>query len=156
MPNILERIAQEKDLTKSEHKLASLVLKDPAAILNENIKQLAQRAGVSEPTVFRFCKRFGADGFPSFKLVLSGLVAKEKGEKEAMRLLSKLEVSKSQRRYNNLERHLPGSVFLYKGKRYVMQGQRTNGNYLIPVGHADWNLPRKQCTFVGFQSLAYI
>ena len=80
----------------------------------------------------------------------------EKGEKEAMRLLSKLEVSKSQRRYNNLERHLPGSVFLYKGKRYVMQGQRTNGNYLIPVGHADWNLPRKQCTFVGFQSLAYI
>ena len=83
-------------------------------------------------------------------------VAKEKGEKEAMRLLSKLEVSKSQRRYNNLERHLPGSVFLYKGKRYVMQGQRTNGNYLIPVGHADWNLPRKQCTFVGFQSLAYI
>ena len=81
MPNILERIAQEKDLTKSEHKLASLVLKDPAAILNENIKQLAQRAGVSEPTVFRFCKRFGADGFPSFKLVLSGLVAKEKGAK---------------------------------------------------------------------------
>ena len=44
----------------------------------------------------------------------------------------------------------------YKGKRYVMQGQRTNGKYLIPVGHADWNLPRKQCKFVGFQSLAYI
>ena len=83
-------------------------------------------------------------------------VAKEKGEKEAVCFLSKLEVSKSQRRYNNLERHLPGSVFLYKGKRYVMQGQRTNGKYLIPVGHADWNLPRKQCKFVGFQSLAYI
>ena len=83
-------------------------------------------------------------------------VAKEKGKKEAVCFLSKLEVSKSQRRYNNLERHLPGSVFLYKGKRYVMQGQRTNGKYLIPVGHADWNLPRKQCKFVGFQSLAYI
>ncbi len=81
MANILERIAAETELTKSERKLANLVLKDPASIINENIAQLAKKAGVSEPTVFRFCKRFGADGFPSFKLVLSGLVSKESSSK---------------------------------------------------------------------------
>lgn len=75
--NLLDRIAKETDLTKSERKLAAVILKDPASVINENIAQLAKRAAVSEPSVCRFCKRFGADGFPAFKLVLSALVSKE-------------------------------------------------------------------------------
>ena len=71
--NLLDRIAKETDLTKSERKLAAVILKDPASVINENIAQLAKRAAVSEPSVCRFCKRFGADGFPAFKLVLSAL-----------------------------------------------------------------------------------
>ncbi len=75
--NILDRIANETELTKSERKLASIILKNPASVINENIAQLAKRAGVSEPSVFRFCKRFGAEGFPAFKLVLSSLVSSQ-------------------------------------------------------------------------------
>jgi len=79
--NILDRIANETELTKSERKLASIILKNPAAVINENIAQLAKRAGVSEPSVFRFCKRFGAEGFPAFKLVLSSLVSSQNLQK---------------------------------------------------------------------------
>ena len=75
--NILDRIANETELTKSERKLATVILKNPSAVINENIAQLARRAGVSEPSVFRFCKRFGTDGFPSFKLILSSLVSSQ-------------------------------------------------------------------------------
>lgn len=75
MANILDRIASETELTKSERKLASIILKNPAAVVNENIADLAKRASVSEPSVCRFCKRFGADGFPAFKLLLSALVS---------------------------------------------------------------------------------
>ena len=76
--NILERIENETDLTKSERKLAQVILKDPAIVVNENIAQLAKHAQVSEPSVCRFCKRFGADGFPAFKLVLSAVVSANK------------------------------------------------------------------------------
>lgn len=79
--NLLDRIARETDLTKSERKLASVILKDPALVINENIAQLAKRASVSEPSVCRFCKRFGADGFPAFKLVLSSLVSSDSKRK---------------------------------------------------------------------------
>lgn len=76
--NILDRISKETDLTKSERKIAKIILDDPALVINENIAQLAKRAQVSEPSVCRFCKRFGADGFPAFKLVLSSIVSTSK------------------------------------------------------------------------------
>lgn len=77
MANILDRIAAETDLTKSERKLADIILKDPAAVVGENIAQLAKRAGVSDPSVCRFCRRFGANGFPDFKLALSSTLSAE-------------------------------------------------------------------------------
>ena len=58
---------------------------------------------------------------------------------------SRLTVKISQRRYNNLERMLPGAVFLYKGKRYVMKGQHSNGKYLRAVGDGKTNYPVKEC-----------
>ncbi|MGN1281212.1 MAG: MurR/RpiR family transcriptional regulator [Succinivibrio sp.] len=77
MANILDRIAAETDLTKSERKLAEVILKDPAQVVNENIAQLAKRAGVSDPSVCRFCRRFGANGFPDFKLALTSTLSAE-------------------------------------------------------------------------------
>ena len=75
--NILDRIANETDLTKSERKLANVILKDPSVVITENIASLAKRAEVSEPSVVRFCKRFGVDGYPALKLMLSSLVSSE-------------------------------------------------------------------------------
>lgn len=70
--SLLDKIsARSGGLTKSERKIAAVVLADPALTVNENIAQLARRAGVSEPTVYRFCKTFGTDGYPAFKLALS-------------------------------------------------------------------------------------
>ncbi len=70
--HLLDKISSRvNELTKSERKIAAAVLDDPALTVSENIAQLARRAQVSEPTVYRFCKTFGTDGFPSFKIALS-------------------------------------------------------------------------------------
>ncbi len=59
------------DLKKSEAKVAKVILEDPDAATRSSIAALASAAGVSEPSVNRFCKRFGATGFPDFKLKLA-------------------------------------------------------------------------------------
>jgi len=58
-------------LRKSERKVAKFVLADPAVILNMRIIDLANQSRVSEPTVLRFCRALGYDGFKSFKLQLA-------------------------------------------------------------------------------------
>ena len=76
--NLLDRIsALANDLSKSERKIAAAVLSQPKLTVSESIAQLAKRAEVSEPTVCRFCKRFGANGFPDFKLALGTTIAKD-------------------------------------------------------------------------------
>lgn len=59
------------DLNKSEVKVANAILADPEAATRSSIAVLAAAAQVSEPSVNRFCKRFGATGFPDFKLKLA-------------------------------------------------------------------------------------
>ncbi len=58
-------------LNKSEIKVANAILADPEAATRSSIAVLAAAAAVSEPSVNRFCKRFGATGFPDFKLKLA-------------------------------------------------------------------------------------
>jgi RpiR family carbohydrate utilization transcriptional regulator len=64
--------------SKSERKLIDHVLADPEAILNTPIARLAAAVGVSEPTVNRFCRAMGAQGFPDFKLRLAGELARSR------------------------------------------------------------------------------
>lgn len=59
------------NLNKSESKVAKVILSDPDSATQSSIANLAKRAGVSEPSVNRFCKRFNAVGFPDFKLKLA-------------------------------------------------------------------------------------
>ncbi|MBF0815952.1 SIS domain-containing protein [Microbacterium paludicola] len=63
------------DLRASERKVADVVLADPAEAVEFNMAGLADAAGVSEPTVMRFCAALGFDGFRSFKLALAQSVA---------------------------------------------------------------------------------
>ena len=58
-------------LNKSEKKVAGAILDDPEAATRSSIAILAKKAGVSEPSVNRFCKRFDTAGFPDFKLKLA-------------------------------------------------------------------------------------
>ncbi len=64
--------------SKSAHKLAACVVEDPEAIVSMSTAALASLAGVSEPTVNRFCTGLGFKGFPDFKLALAGELARER------------------------------------------------------------------------------
>ena len=65
----------QPDLRPSERKVADAVLADPAAVLNTGMAGLAAAAGVSEPTVMRFCNAVGCSGFQAFKLRLAQTLA---------------------------------------------------------------------------------
>ena len=63
------------EMRKSERKVAEYVLANPADIIHMRIVDLATRAAVSEPTVVRFCRAIGCDGFQDFKLSLAQQLA---------------------------------------------------------------------------------
>lgn len=51
--------------------MATLVLKDPASFQKMPVNELAKRAGVSSPSVVRFCRSMGYEGLSDFKLKLA-------------------------------------------------------------------------------------
>lgn len=62
-------------MRKSERKVAEFVLRNPTNIIHMRIVDLAKGAEVSEPTVVRFCRAIGCDGFQDFKLTLAQQLA---------------------------------------------------------------------------------
>ena len=74
--SLLERIhSQLPLLRRSESKVARVTLSDPAWVMNLTMAGLATAAGVSEPTVMRFCSSVGCDSFLDFKTQLAQAVA---------------------------------------------------------------------------------
>ncbi|RAI02021.1 MurR/RpiR family transcriptional regulator [Acuticoccus sediminis] len=69
----LRRLAVEG--SPAEKRLASLVFEDAEAVSLAPIQELAARAGVSEPTVTRFCRAIECDGVRDFKLRLAQIIA---------------------------------------------------------------------------------
>ena len=73
---MLSQIESSLDgLSRSERKVAAYVLADASGVLSMSIARVAREAKVSEPTVNRFCRTFGAKGFPDFKLKLAQSLA---------------------------------------------------------------------------------
>ncbi len=58
-------------LRNSEKKVAKCVLSEPGAVVNSSITELAEKAGTSEPTVIRFCRRLGLGGYMELRLNLA-------------------------------------------------------------------------------------
>ncbi|PWL18911.1 RpiR family transcriptional regulator [Falsochrobactrum shanghaiense] len=54
-----------------EKKLAAFVLDNVDLVVNSSIADLAGQAGVSPPTVTRFCRRLGCQGYSDFKVQLA-------------------------------------------------------------------------------------
>lgn len=76
--NILEKIHHSKaHFRRSEQKVADYVLLHAKDVIHMRIVDLATEANVSEPTVVRFCRALGCDGFQDFKLRLAQVLAKE-------------------------------------------------------------------------------
>lgn len=75
---MLTRIkALRGELRRSEQKVADLVLEHPSSAVGASIAAIAKGAGVSEPTVIRFCRAVGCAGFQDFKLRLAGSLASD-------------------------------------------------------------------------------
>lgn len=69
---ILERLSGNHDkLSKSDMKIAAVVLREPQVAIHLSIAKLAAEAEVSEPTVNRLCRKLGCTGYPDFKLKLA-------------------------------------------------------------------------------------
>ena len=69
---LLDRIQKElEQFSAAEQSVAQLVLKDPAGFQKLPVTELARRAGVSSPSVVRFCRSLGYEGLSDFKLKLA-------------------------------------------------------------------------------------
>jgi glucokinase len=69
---ILGQIHRALDnLSPAEKRVAEHVLAHPRAALGDPIAQIARAAGVSQPTVIRFCRSLGCEGLSDFKLRLA-------------------------------------------------------------------------------------
>lgn len=60
---------------RSERKVAQLVAENPSFVMNGTMASVAEAAGVSEPTVMRFCTSLGFVGFQQFKISLAQTLA---------------------------------------------------------------------------------
>ena len=73
---ILDQVQRSlPDLSPAERRVAERVLRQPRSALAEPIAEIARIAGVSQPTVIRFCRSLGCDGLSDFKLRLASALS---------------------------------------------------------------------------------
>lgn len=76
MTDLLDLIQQRlSQLPKAECKVGHAILHNPEAAIHTSIASMASLAGVSEPTVNRFCRSLSCKGYPDFKLKLAQSLA---------------------------------------------------------------------------------
>ena len=74
--NVLEVVrALLGQVRRSERRVAEVVLADPRRLLGATVAETAALAGVSQPTVIRFCTAIGCEGFQDFKIRLAQSLA---------------------------------------------------------------------------------
>ena len=70
--SLLQRILQEHDrMGPAEQRLGDFVKAHPGQVIHMSMARLSQECDVSDPTVMRFCRRFGFEGYQDFKLNLA-------------------------------------------------------------------------------------
>lgn len=74
--SVFDRIRSSMDqMRPSERKVAEYILSQPEKAISQGISAIAVESGVSDPTVLRFCRAIGYDGFQDFKLGLAKSIA---------------------------------------------------------------------------------
>ncbi|MGG7143063.1 MurR/RpiR family transcriptional regulator [Clostridium nigeriense] len=63
--------AEYESFFEAEKKIANYILNNPKKVVEMTISELAEKAGTSEATVSRFCKRCNMKGFHHFKITLA-------------------------------------------------------------------------------------
>ncbi|WJF89859.1 MurR/RpiR family transcriptional regulator [Paraburkholderia bonniea] len=69
--------AMHSELRPSERKLANYIVDTPREVLDLSMTEVAARAGVSQPTIARFCRALGFSGFREFKIRLAQAIVAE-------------------------------------------------------------------------------
>ena len=70
--SILAKLAWQHDsFTRAEKRITDYILSNKTAAQYMTISELAEKSGVSDATLTRFCRRLGCKGFADFKLVLA-------------------------------------------------------------------------------------
>lgn len=70
--SLIDRLRIENgDMNPADRAIANVILDDIEAATRLPIKELAAKAQVSEPTIIRFARRIGCDGFTDFKIRLA-------------------------------------------------------------------------------------
>lgn len=59
------------EFTKSEKKVAKVVLENSQSVIYNSITDLAEIANVGEATIIRFCRKLGFKGYQGFKMALA-------------------------------------------------------------------------------------
>ncbi len=77
--DLLNKIrAHYKAFTKTERKVADFILSNPKEVLYLSISELAEKCGVGDTTVFRFCRTLDLGGYQDFKMSLAQSVSNER------------------------------------------------------------------------------
>lgn len=75
---IIESIAADRaGMSKAFGRVADVLVDDPAQFMAWSVKEIALAASVSEPSVVRFCRHYGFDGVPEFRIALAMSLATE-------------------------------------------------------------------------------
>ncbi len=69
--------AHYKAFTKTEKKVADYIMENPREVLYLSISDLAERCGVGDTTVFRFCRTLDLGGYQEFKMNLAQSISSE-------------------------------------------------------------------------------
>lgn len=143
----------KKDHTVDAYCIAASILKEPAVILPQKGYEILQfrrhdRSRIkrqTERTYYLGKKAVCKNRHKRFEQRTDSLEEFALKNPDAIPFLT---VKKSKRFYNSLGRTLPGAVFLYQEKRYIMNGQLSNGKYLRAYGSGEKNFPASKCTVV--------
>ncbi|MFV0383514.1 MurR/RpiR family transcriptional regulator [Paracoccus sp. (in: a-proteobacteria)] len=70
--SLLQRILQERDdMRPAERRVADFVSRSPSDVIHMSMARLSEACSASDPTIMRFCRRFGFEGYQDFKLNLA-------------------------------------------------------------------------------------
>ena len=70
--SLLRRIVEEREgMGAAERRVAEHVAAHPGEVMHMSMAKLSALCGVSDPTIMRFCRRFGCEGYQDLKLKLA-------------------------------------------------------------------------------------
>ena len=71
-PSLLKRILDmTRDMGAAETRIAEFASSHPDEVVRMSMAALSERCGVSDPTIMRFCRRLGFEGYQDFKINLA-------------------------------------------------------------------------------------